>query len=112
MKSSIGVGLIGMGTVGSGVARIITESSLLLSNQVGLPLILNKVAVNDVHKQRSFMVPQNILGENPEELINDDSKLEEMSVLAFKDPSTGGNPIKLTDIDFLQLLLEHYSRDG
>lgn len=73
MKSSIGVGLIGMGTVGSGVARIITESSLLLSNQVGLPLILNKVAVNDVHKQRSFMVPQNILGENPEELINDDS---------------------------------------
>ncbi|MDC0035087.1 homoserine dehydrogenase [Chloroflexi bacterium] len=73
MKSSIGVGLIGMGTVGSGVARIISESSLLLSNQVGLPLILNKVAVNDVHKQRSFMVPQNILGENPEELINDDS---------------------------------------
>jgi len=42
------------------------------------------------------------------ELINDDSKFQEMSVLAFKDPSTGGNPIKLTDIDFLQLYKDCY----
>ena len=34
------------------------------------------------------------------ELINDDSKLEKMSELALKDPSTGGNPIILSQKDF------------
>ena len=37
------------------------------------------------------------------ELINDDSKLEKMSELALKDPSTGGNPIPLSQKDFLEL---------
>ena len=36
-------------------------------------------------------------------LINEDSKFAKMSVMAFKDPSTGGNPVKLTSDDFLQL---------
>ena len=43
------------------------------------------------------------------ELINDDSKLEKMSELALKDPSTGGNPIQLTDKDFLQLYRDAYN---
>ncbi len=42
------------------------------------------------------------------ELINDDEKFEEMSVMAFNDPSTGGNPIQLTDKDFLQLYRDAY----
>ena len=36
-------------------------------------------------------------------LIEEDTRFEEMSVMAFKDPSTGGNPIKLTISEFLQL---------
>ena len=73
MRSSIGVGLIGMGVVGSGVARVITENSTALHSHVGLPLNLMKVAVRDTSKQREFMGAQNILGDNPEELINDES---------------------------------------
>ena len=42
------------------------------------------------------------------ELIKDDEKFEEMSVMAFNDPSTGGNPIQLTDKDFLQLYRDAY----
>ena len=34
------------------------------------------------------------------ELIEDNSRLEEMSKMALKDPSTGGNPIKLSQEDF------------
>ena len=37
------------------------------------------------------------------ELIKDDKRFEEMSVMAFNDPSTAGNPIQLSDKDFLQL---------
>ena len=36
-------------------------------------------------------------------LIEEDTRFEEMSVMALKDPSTGGNPVKLTNNDFLQL---------
>ena len=42
-------------------------------------------------------------------LIKDDKKFEEMSVMAFNDPSTGGNPIQLTDKDFLQLYRDAYN---
>ena len=42
------------------------------------------------------------------ELINDDSKLEEMSKMALKDPSTGGNPIPLTQENFLELYKNSY----
>jgi len=41
-------------------------------------------------------------------LINDDSKFEKMSVMALKDPSAGGNPVKLTSNDFLQLYKNSY----
>ena len=73
MRSSIGVGLIGMGVVGSGVARIITENPTVLHSHVGLPLNLVKIAVRDTSKQRDFMVTQKILGDSPEDLINDES---------------------------------------
>ena len=37
------------------------------------------------------------------ELINDNSKFEEMSKMALNDPSTSSNPVDLTDKDFLEL---------
>ena len=44
------------------------------------------------------------------ELIKDDKKFEEMSLMAFKDPSTSGNPVKLNADDFLELY--HNSYEG
>ncbi len=43
------------------------------------------------------------------ELINDDKRFEEMSIMAFNDPSTGSNPIQLSDKDFLQLYRDAYN---
>ena len=42
------------------------------------------------------------------ELINDDSRFEEMSEMALNDPSTEGNPIKLSQKDFLDLYNNSY----
>jgi homoserine dehydrogenase len=44
-KESIGVGLMGLGVVGGGVARVLTEKAEVLSRQVGCPLILKKIKV-------------------------------------------------------------------
>jgi len=43
------------------------------------------------------------------ELIQDDSKFEEMSKMAKNDPSTGGNPIPLEIKDFYNLYKDSYS---
>ena len=43
------------------------------------------------------------------ELIKEDKRFEEMSVMAFNDPSTGGNPTQLSDKDFLQLYKDAYN---
>ena len=55
----------------------------------------------DLRKQLS--IPHTL-----KELINDNSKFEEMSIMAKGDPSTGGNPIKLESSDFLDLYINSY----
>ena len=42
------------------------------------------------------------------DLIQDNSKFDEMSKMALNDPSTGGNPIKLSQSDFLELYNNSY----
>jgi homoserine dehydrogenase len=44
-KKSIGVGLMGLGGVGGGVAKVLTDKAKILAEQVGCPLVLKKVKV-------------------------------------------------------------------
>ena len=43
-----------------------------------------------------------------QELINDDSKLKEMSEMAFSDPSTSTNPLKLSPEEFFKLYKDSF----
>lgn len=49
----IQVGLLGLGTVGSGVVRIITDHQERLIHQVGCPVRVTKVLVQNIEKERS-----------------------------------------------------------
>jgi homoserine dehydrogenase len=44
-KETVGVGLMGLGVVGGGVARVLTGRAQALAEQVGCPLVLKKVKV-------------------------------------------------------------------
>jgi len=44
-KESIGVGLMGLGVIGGGVAKVLTGKARALAEQVGCPLVLRKVKV-------------------------------------------------------------------
>ena len=48
--------------------------------------------------RKSLEIPHTL-----KDLIQEDSKLEKMSEMALKDPSTGGNPLKLQKLDFFNL---------
>jgi homoserine dehydrogenase len=70
MKKAIGIGLLGLGTVGCGVAEVLGTKADSLAEQAGLPLILKKVLVHDVNKRRSVKVSSSLLTSHLEEVLS------------------------------------------
>ncbi len=48
MISRVGVGIIGFGTVGMGVAKILLENTALIGRRVGVPIEIVRIADLDV----------------------------------------------------------------
>ena len=61
MGDPINVGLIGLGVVGSGTYRVLTEKADLITRKVGRPVRITRVAVRNVQKPRSVAVPREML---------------------------------------------------
>ena len=57
-----------------------------------------------LHLRKELLIPHTL-----KELIQEDSKFEEMSKMAKDDPSTGGNPVPLEINDFYNLYKDSYS---
>lgn len=70
-KESIGIGLMGLGVVGCGVARTLFEKSDAIAQQVGRPLIIKRILVRDLAKKRTFEVPSNLLTTDRQQILND-----------------------------------------
>jgi homoserine dehydrogenase len=70
MKKTIGIGMLGLGVVGSGVAEVLATKADSLAEQTGLPLILKKVLVRDVKKRRSAKLSPALLTNHPEEVLS------------------------------------------
>jgi homoserine dehydrogenase len=68
---AVKIGLIGLGTVGTGVAKILIEQRRLLEKKVGRPLILKKIADLDLKRPRPVDLTGIELTPKAEELIND-----------------------------------------
>lgn len=64
--ASIGVGMIGCGTVGGGVAQLLREQADIYAHRLGAPLELRKVLVRDAMKARAAgLVPAALLTDEP-----------------------------------------------
>jgi homoserine dehydrogenase len=71
MKQKINVGMIGLGTVGTGTLRILRENADLIRHRVGVPIEVTKVAVRDVARKRDISVSSRQLTDKPSEIIED-----------------------------------------
>lgn len=71
IKKTIGVGVIGLGTVGQGVAHILQTQGRRIEEKTGLRLELRKVAVRSLSKKRDIFVPKRLLTTHPMEVIKD-----------------------------------------
>lgn len=68
---TISVGLLGLGTVGSGVVKIVEDHQDKLMHLVGCPVKIKKVLVQDIHKQRQVDIPSSLLTTNVSDVIED-----------------------------------------
>ena len=67
----IQVGLIGFGTVGTGVVKILIEKERLLQSLVGAPLKLKRIADLDLNRDRGVPIPKGLLVDKAEDIFND-----------------------------------------
>ena len=71
MKKRVGVGLIGFGTVGSGVAKILLENAELIRRRVGVPVELIRIADLDITRDRGVRLPAGMLTADARQILND-----------------------------------------
>jgi homoserine dehydrogenase len=67
----LGIALIGCGTVGTGVARLLLEQSDRLARRAGRSLALRKIVVRDPHKPRPADLPRDLFAADPQAAIHD-----------------------------------------
>ena len=65
------VGVIGFGTVGAGVVKILLGSAGLLEERCGFPVILKKVADLDTASDRGVSLPDGMLTADAAEILDD-----------------------------------------
>jgi len=67
----ISIGLIGFGTVGSGVAKILQEKEDALGARVGIPLRLKRIADLDIESDRGIPVDRSVLTTDARAILED-----------------------------------------
>ena len=73
MISRVGVGIIGFGTVGTGVAKILLENAALISRRVGVPIEIVRIADLDVTRDRGLTLPPGLLTTDAKQILADPS---------------------------------------
>lgn len=70
-RTSINLGQIGCGTVGSGVIRILTENAEVISRRTGCEIRIKRVAVRDLADPRFVEVSEDLLTTDAEDVLTD-----------------------------------------
>ncbi len=73
MNEPLGIALIGCGTVGSGVVRLLREQSERLAVRAGRPLVLRRVVVRDPAKARPVELPRELVTTDLQSVLRDPS---------------------------------------
>ena len=85
-NSSVGIGLLGAGVVGGGVARILHEKSAHLAEMVGRPLSLEGVLVRDPSRERPFQPASGLITTNVEDILGNPDIDVVVEVMGGLDP--------------------------
>ncbi|HVM95635.1 MAG TPA: homoserine dehydrogenase, partial [Candidatus Acidoferrales bacterium] len=73
MARDVRVGLIGFGTIGTGVVKLLQRNAAQIRTRLGTRLVLGRIADIDLRTDRGVKVDRKILTNNAEALIDDPS---------------------------------------
>lgn len=71
MKSRVGVGIVGFGTVGTGVAKILLDNAALITRRAGAPIELVRVADLDIVRDRGVLLKPGLLTTDAKDVLTD-----------------------------------------
>jgi homoserine dehydrogenase len=83
----LGVGLLGLGTVGSGVARVLLTKQAALEQRIGRPVHIVRVLVRDPARARTVDVGQVPLVTDPSAVIDDPDIEVVVEVMGGEEPA-------------------------
>jgi len=86
-KETYGVGLLGLGVVGTQVARLLLSPPTTHSIVDSPQLELHRILVRDITKERSIDLPDGILTENIDELLSDENISVIVEVMGGEHPA-------------------------
>ena len=71
MEPTVKIGFFGCGNVGSGVWKLLTGFSKEISHRTGLHFEVKRALVRDVHKKREIDLPEGVLTDKVNDLLDD-----------------------------------------
>ena len=86
MNKKIKIGLLGSGTVGTGVIKVLLENVHEITQKIGREVAITKVLVRDLNKKRKIPSTCTII-DDFEEIINDDSIDIVVEVMGGENPA-------------------------
>ena len=69
----ITIGIVGFGTVGTGVIKILRNNKALINNRLGTPIEIKKIVDLDIKSDRGVRLRKGVLSKNVKDIINDPS---------------------------------------
>ena len=81
------VGLLGAGTVGSGVWRILHEHADSIATRTGAHIEVTRVAVRDRSRPRDVAIPDHVLGDDPMAVVEADDVDLVVEVMGAREPA-------------------------
>ncbi len=70
-RSTINIGLLGLGVVGSGAYKVLNDNADAIERKVGARVSIKRIAVRDLAKERLVNVDRSLLTDDPHEVIDD-----------------------------------------
>jgi homoserine dehydrogenase len=83
----IGIGLLGLGVVGAGVAQILRERARVFAGGVGRPLQVRRILVRDPKKERPVKVEPGLLTTDARQVLDDEGIQIVIEVMGGEHPA-------------------------
>jgi homoserine dehydrogenase len=84
---TVGIGILGAGTVGGTLVRRLVADRDAIQAKTGIDLHVRRIAVRDPAKPRSFQVPAELVTDDPRRVVEDPDVQLVVEVMGGKDPA-------------------------